>query len=208
MKTIDLFKFSPIVPVVKIEDEKKAVPLVKSLINGGIQIIEITFRSEAAEQAIKNVRQEYPDFMIGAGTVLTIDQVQKAVKAGANFIVSPGSDIEIMEYCRDNNIPHIPGCITPSEIQVALSYGFTVQKFFPAEAFNGIKTLKAIFGPFPQVSFVCTGGINEENISEYLELPNVVAVAGTWMAKNSMISNNDFAKITELSKISVEKIKK
>lgn len=199
MKIIEMIKSSPIIPVVKINDPDNAIPLVVALKEAGINIIEITFRSDAALQSIINIRDKFPDLLIGAGTVLTSFQVDDAMHAGANFIVSPGSDIKLMEYCNSKKIPYIPGCVTPSEIQVALSMNYSLLKFFPAEAYNGLKTLKAIYGPFSQVKFIVTGGVNESNAKEYLDLPNVQSIAGTWMASTNMIDKHQFDEIKEIS---------
>ncbi len=193
-----------IVPVIKIEDVEKAVPLAKALCKGGIPVAEITFRTAQAEEAIKRVVKEVPEMLTGAGTVLSVEQVKKAVAAGAQFIVSPGYNAKVVEYCVQNNIPVVPGCNNPSDIERALELGLEVVKFFPAEASGGLATIKALAAPYGNVKFMPTGGVNAKNIKEYLSFDKIVACGGSWMVKEDLIKAGDFDKITELAKEAVE----
>lgn len=192
-----------IVPVVKINDAKDAVPLGKALIDGGLPVAEITFRTAAAEQAIKNLTAELPEILVGAGTVLNVDQVKKAVNAGAKFIVSPGFNPEVVKYCVDNDIPITPGVSNPTDIEMALGFGLEVVKFFPAEAFGGLAALKAISAPYGMMKFIPTGGINAQNVNEYLSFNKVLACGGSWMVKDDLIANGEFEKITALTREAV-----
>jgi len=192
-----------IVPVVKIDDAKDAVPLGKALVDGGLPVAEITFRTTAAEEAIKNISRELPELLVGAGTVLSVEQVKKAVNAGAKFIVSPGFNPDVVKYCVDNNIPITPGCSNPTDIEMALSFGLEVVKFFPAESFGGISTLKAISAPYGMVKFIPTGGINAANINDYLSFGKVLACGGSWMVKDELIKKGNFQEITRLTREAV-----
>lgn len=195
-----------IVPVIKIEDVEKAVPLAKALYDGGIPVAEVTFRTAQAEEAIAKISKEIPDMLVGAGTVLTTEQVDKAINAGAKFIVSPGLNPKVVKYCVDKGIKIMPGCVTPSEIEQAIELGLDLVKFFPAEAAGGIKMIKAMSAPYGNIRFMPTGGINEENMNDYLSFSKVVACGGSWMVKEEYIKNGEFDKITELSKRAIEKI--
>ncbi len=188
-----------IVPVIKINDVEKAVPLAEALCDGGIPVAEITFRTDAAEGAIARITKKLPKMIVGAGTVLTIEQVDRAVKAGAQFIVSPGLNPKVVEYCVKNGIPITPGCSNPSDIEQALELGLDVVKFFPAEAAGGVKMLKALSGPYGNVKFMPTGGIDEKNINEYLSNSNVIACGGSWMVPERSIAAGDFENITILA---------
>lgn len=192
-----------IVPVVKIDDANDAVPLGKALIEGGLPVAEITFRTAAAEDAIKNITRELPDILVGAGTVLSVEQVKKAVAAGAKFIVSPGFNPSVVKYCVENNIPVTPGCSNPTDIEMALEFGLDVVKFFPAEAFGGLETLKAISAPYGMMKFIPTGGINAGNLNEYLSFNKVLACGGSWMVKDELIKQKNFAEITRLTREAV-----
>ncbi len=202
-----------IIPVVKIENPVKAVNVVKSLVDGGIRAAEVTFRTLEKKQGIENIVQciaaiakAYPDILLGAGTVINPELARRAVEAGAQFIVSAGYNPETVSWCIDNNIPVYPGVNCASQIEESLSKGLSVLKFFPAEISGGVKTLKALSGPFPQVKFIATGGINEENVSEYIKCDNVLAVSETWMFKPSLIQNNNWKEITSLSRRAVCKM--
>lgn len=197
-----------IVPVVVIEDVKDAVPLANALLAGGICFMEITLRTACALDAIKEVATNVHGMIVGAGTVLNRSQAADAVAAGAEFIVSPGLDEETVIYCKENNIYCCPGCVTPTEIMKAISLGLDVVKFFPANVYGGLKALKALAAPFTGVKFLPTGGINEENMSEFAEAPFIIAIGGSFVCTKKDIKDNNFDKITELSKITVEKIKK
>ena len=168
MEMIEKLSLAGIVPVIKVEAAADAVPLCKALSDGGLPVAEITFRSDAAEEAIRRVHAELPDVILGAGTVLTKDQVDRAVNAGATYIVSPGLNPEIVRYCQEKNVPIVPGCANPSDIEVALSMGLKTVKFFPAEPLGGLKLIKAIAAPYGGVTFLPTGGINEQNLNEYV----------------------------------------
>lgn len=189
-----------IIPVAKIDDAKDAVPLAKALLAGGLGIIEITFRTDAAEQSIKNIYKSVPEMLIGAGTVLTKEQAGKAISAGAKFIVSPGINPKVVKYCIEKNVPITPGCSNPTDIEVALSLGLDAVKFFPAEAFGGIKTLKAMSAPFGSMKFIPTGGIEPGNIIEYLMFNKVLACGGSWMVRDELIKSGNFAEVTGLTK--------
>lgn len=189
-----------IVPVIEIEDPAKAVALAKALIDGGINCAEVTFRTAGAAEAIKNMTEAYPDMLVGAGTVLTREQVDKAVNAGARFIVSPGLNPDTVKYCIEKQIPVVPGVVTPSEIELALSLGLTFVKFFPAEAAGGLKMIKAVSAPYKSVSFMPTGGININNINEYLSFDRIVACGGTWIVPKAALKEDNFNEITRLCK--------
>ena len=193
-----------IIPVVKIEDPDKAVPLAKALREGGISCAEITFRTSQAEEAIRNIANALPDILVGAGTVLTTGQADRAINAGAKFIVSPGLNPEVVRHCINRQIPVVPGCSNPSDIEEALSFGIKVVKFFPAEAAGGVKYIKAISAPYSDIQFIPTGGINEKNLNDYLSCPCVLACGGSWMVNEALIKAGDFNKITELSRNAVK----
>lgn len=187
-----------IVPVVVLDDARDAAGLAEALIKGGLPCAEVTFRTSAAEESIRIMSETYPDMLVGAGTVLTIDQVNRAVKAGARFIVSPGCNPEVVNYCLHLGIPVTPGVQTPSEIEQALSLGLDVVKFFPAEPAGGLKMIKAIAAPYTTLSFMPTGGINEKNVREYLAYDRVLACGGSWMVKKDLIKAGAFDRITAL----------
>lgn len=188
-----------IVPVVKIDDAKNAVPLAKALAAGGLPVAEITFRTAAAEDSIKAIAAECPNVLLGAGTVVNVQQAERALKAGAKFIVTPGLSPAVVKYCVERKTPITPGIATPTEIQMALDHGIDVVKFFPADAFGGIKTLKAMSAPYANVKFIPTGGITAANLAEYILFPKVFACGGTWMVKDELIKTGQFAEITRLT---------
>ena len=183
-----------VVPVVAIQNADDAPALADALVSGGIACAEITFRTDAALDAIRMVARR-GDVLVGAGTTLTKDQVKSAMDAGAQFIVSPGFNPHVVEYCVDHQIAITPGISTPSDIEAALSFGIDVVKFFPAEAFGGLKTLKAMSGPYTTVKYIPTGGINPDNLTSYLAFPKVWACGGTWIAKSDLITNGKFDEI-------------
>jgi len=187
-----------VVPVVVLEDAKDARPLAQALVEGGLPCAEVTFRTDAAEESIRIMAEAYPEMLVGAGTVLSIEQVDRAVKAGAKFIVSPGFDPEVVDYCLANNIPVYPGVITPSEVSQAVKRGLKVVKFFPAEQFGGVATIKALAAPFTSVSFMPTGGVNAKNIKDYLGFKRIIACGGSWMVKGDLVKAGEFDKIKEL----------
>ena len=188
-----------IVPVVAIEDAAKAVALGVALLAGGLPVAEITFRTAAAAAAIRAISDACPDVLVGAGTVLTVTQAEQAAAAGAKFIVTPGFDTAVVEWCLAHNMPITPGVMTPTDINQALAKGLSTLKFFPAEAAGGVKTLKAIAAPYGGVKFVPTGGISAANLADYLRLTAVHACGGSWMVEKSLIAAGDFGAITRLS---------
>jgi len=196
-----------VVPVVVLNDAKDAAPLAKALCEGGLPCAEVTFRTEAAEESIRIMATEFPEMVIGAGTVLTIDQVDRAVGAGAKFIVSPGFDPEIVDYCISKNIPVLPGCITPSEVAQAVKRGLEVVKFFPAEQFGGVATIKALAAPYTGVRFMPTGGISAKNLADYLGFKKIIACGGSWMVKGDMVAAGEFDKIKEMTAEAVQLVK-
>ena len=199
MSTIfEQFKKIGIIPVVVLDDAKDAVPLAKALCEGGLPCAEVTFRTAAAEEAIRLMSEAYPEMLVGAGTVLTTEQVDRAVNAGAKFIVSPGLNPEVVRYCIEKNIPVTPGTQTPSEMEQALSLGLDVVKFFPAEPAGGLKMIKAVAAPYTTLSFMPTGGINAQNVRDYLAYDRIIACGGSWMVKKDLVKAGEFDKITEM----------
>ena len=196
-----------VVPVVVLNDAKDAAPLAKALCEGGLPCAEVTFRTEAAEESIRIMTEQFPEMLIGAGTVLTIDQVDRAVGAGAKFIVSPGFDPEIVDYCISKNIVVLPGCVTPSEVIQAVKRGLEVIKFFPAEQYGGVATLKALSAAFPKARFMPTGGVSAKNLAEYLGFKKIVACGGSWMVKGDMVAAGEFDKIKEMTAEAVALVK-
>ena len=187
-----------VIPVVVLDDAKDAVPTAKALLAGGIDVMEITFRTAAAADSIWAVAQECPEMLVGAGTVLDLGQCRKAVELGAKFIVSPGFDAEVVRWCVDNGITVTPGCVTPTEIMAALKLGVDVVKFFPANVYGGLTALKGLSGPFPGVRFIPTGGVNGQNIREYAAAPFVLTVGGSWVCAKADIAAGNFDRITAL----------
>ena len=189
-----------IVPVVVLNDVKNAVPLAQSLINGGLPCAEVTFRTEAAQQSIAEISKNFPQMFVGAGTVLTTEQVDRAVDAGAKFIVSPGFNPKVVEYCIKKGCPVTPGIMTPTELEMALEFGLDVVKFFPAENAGGLKMIKAMAAPYTKMKFMPTGGINPQNVREYLQCDKILACGGSWMVKGDLINSGNFAEIEKLTK--------
>ena len=175
-----------LVPVIKITKVENAVPLAKALANGGLNCAEITFRTACAADAIEYAAKNYPDMEIGAGTVINAEQCEAALKAGATFIVSPGFSPAVAQICKDRNIPYYPGCVTPTEIMAALEFGITTVKFFPANVYGGLKALKALSAPFPQVKFIPTGGVDRSNIDEFLAFDKIAAIGGSFFVKEAL----------------------
>lgn len=196
-----------IVPVVVIEDAKDALPLGKALMEGGLPCAEVTFRTAAAEESIRIMAEKFPNMLVGAGTVLTVEQVDRAVAAGAKFIVSPGTNPKVVAHCVEIGIPVAPGTCTPSDVEQALEFGLDVVKFFPAEPSGGLKFIKAIAAPYVGMKFMPTGGINAENVREYLAYNRILACGGSWMVKGDLIKAGDFEKIKELTKEAAEIVK-
>lgn len=195
-----------IVPVVALDDAKDALPLGRALLEGGIPCAEVTFRTAAAEEAIRTLTTELPEMLTGAGTVLTTEQVDRAVAAGAKFIVSPGFNPKVVGYCVEKNIPIVPGCANPSDIEMALEFGLEVVKFFPAEAAGGIAMIKAMSAPYGGIKFMPTGGINSGNINDYLSFNKVLACGGSWMVDKKLVAAGNFAEITRLTREAVDTI--
>ena len=196
-----------IVPVVVLNNVEDAVPLAGALLKGGIDFMEITFRTECAAECISVISKEVPDMTVGAGTVLNVEQAKLAVDCGARFIVSPGLDEATVKWAIENDIPVIPGTVTPTEIMKAISLGLKVVKFFPADVYGGIKAIKALSAPFGQVKFLPTGGVSEANLNEFAANKSVIAVGGSWVCKKDDIINHDWDKITMLSENAVKIIK-
>lgn len=195
-----------VIPVVALSRAEDAEPLAEALLSGGIGCAEITFRTEAAEEAIRRISGSCPEMLVGAGTVLSLQQAQRAVAAGAKFLVAPGFDPELVDWCIAHEIPVYPGVMTPSEVTQGVKRGLKVLKFFPAGDAGGTAMLKALSGPFPGMRFIPTGGVGAGNLEQYLSLPQVAAVGGTWMVKKDLIAEGRFERITELAKEAMEKI--
>lgn len=203
MNVIEKIKEFKIVPVVKIDSVEDAKPLAKALIAGGLPVAEITFRTEAAFEAIKAMA-EIPNMLVGAGTVVNVMQAKRAKEAGARFIVSPGLNVEVVRFAKENNIPIFPGVCTPTEVMAAIELEIEVVKFFPAEAYGGLDTIKALAGPFGNIRFMPTGGIGEKNIKEYLANPKVIACGGSWMVNESFIQGKNFDEVTRMTAAAVK----
>ncbi|RVY87416.1 KHG/KDPG aldolase [Helicobacter pylori] len=199
-KTIEVLQISPIVPVVVIENIKDAVPLAQSLIEGGIPIIEVTLRSSCALEAIELIAKNVPKMRVGAGTILNLTQLEQAQNRGAEFLISPGLTIKLLEHAKKKNMPLIPGVSSSSEVMQALELGYNALKFFPAEYCGGVKLLNAFNGPFKGVKFCPTGGISADNMRSYLNLENVLCVGGSWLTPKDLIQNKEWDKITEICK--------
>ena len=198
MDILQKLKTTGIVPVVSLEDAKDALPTAKAMLSGGIDVMEITFRTVAAPDAIKAVTESCPDMLVGAGTVISLEQCKQAVACGAKFIVSPGFDGEVVKWCVDNGIAVTPGCVTPTEITAAVKLGLNVVKFFPANVYGGLGAMKALSAPFGGVKFIPTGGVNAQNLGEYISAPFVHAVGGSWVCPKADITAGNFEKITAL----------
>ena len=197
-----------VVPIIVMDHCDAAAPLAQALMSAGLPCAEITFRTAAAEETIRTIKKACPEILVGAGTVTNTEQVDQSIDAGAEFIVSPGLDLRVIDYCLKKGIATIPGCVTPSEVMAAANHGINVVKFFPAEQCGGIKTIAALSAPFPQIKFMPSGGIGISNIANYLAHPKVIACGGSWMVKKSLIEAGDFKKITELTKETVRAVSK
>ena len=196
-----------IVPVVVLNDAKKALPLAKALCDGGLPCAEVTFRTDAAEESIRIMSREFPDMLIGAGTVLSTEQVDRAVAAGAKFIVSPGLNPKVVTYCQEKNIPIVPGVVTPTEMEQAMELGLRIVKFFPAEPSGGLAMIKAVAAPYTMLKFMPTGGINAKNVRDYLAYDKILACGGSWMVKGSLIDEDRFDEIEAMCREAVEIVK-
>ena len=199
MLTVEQAAACGVVPVVVLDDAEQAVPTARALLKGGINAMEITFRTAAAKASIAKVAAEVPEMTVGAGTVINVEQLHDAIEAGAQFIVSPGSDADVIAEAAKLDVAMVPGVVTPSEIILGLKLGIKVFKFFPAESYGGLKTLKALSGPFPQIRFIPTGGISQTNAADYFKNPKVLAVGGSWMVTKDMVNAGDFEGIAEKS---------
>ena len=189
-----------VVPVVVLEDATDAVPTANAMLAGGVDVMEITFRTAAAPACIKAVAESCPDMLVGAGTILNLEQCKLAVQMGAKFIVSPGFDAGVVGWCIENNIAVTPGCVTPTEITAAVNMGLKVVKFFPANVYGGLNAMKNLSAPFGGVKFMPTGGVNADNIKEYISAPFIHAVGGSWVCPKDAIRGGDFDRITQLCK--------
>lgn len=192
-----------IVPVVVLNDAADAEPVAKALCEGGLPVAEVTFRTDAAEESIRIMKEKFPEMLVGAGTVLTTEQAERAISAGAEFIVSPGFNPTVVKYCLEKGVPMTPGCNNPSAMEGALELGLDVVKFFPAEASGGLKAIKAMAAAYVNLKFMPTGGVNAKNINEYLAFPKIIACGGSWMVSGDLIKNKEFDKITELTREAV-----
>lgn len=192
-----------IVPVVVLNDAADAEPVAKALCEGGLPVAEVTFRTDAAEESIRIMKEKFPEMLVGAGTVLTTEQAERAINAGAEFIVSPGFNPTVVKYCLEKGVPMTPGCNNPSAMEGALELGLDVVKFFPAEASGGLKAIKAMAAAYVNLKFMPTGGVNAKNINEYLAFPKIIACGGSWMVSGDLIKNKEFDKITELTREAV-----
>jgi len=204
MNIRDIAGLAPVIPIITIDDPATAVPLARALVAGGLPVIEVTLRTEAAVDAARAMISQVPDAVIGLGTVTRRDHIAAALDIGARFLVSPGFSTEIAELARQSELPFLPGIMTPSELMAALAVGLNLLKFFPAEPAGGIEMLRALHGPFPDAAFCPTGGIDAAKASSYLELPNVVAVGGSWVAPRTAVIAKDWQKITALARAACE----
>ena len=204
---LQLMKKSGVIPVVVLDDTAQALPTANALLVGGVSVMEITFRTAAAASSIKAVSESCPEMLVGAGTVVTLEQCKQALECGAKFIVSPGFDPEVVSWCVERNIPITPGCVTPTEIMTAMKLGLNVVKFFPAGVYGGLKAMKALAAPFGGVKFIPTGGVDAKNLKEYLEAPFVHAVGGSWLCPKKEIAAGNFDAVTALCREASEIVK-
>ena len=198
------FKEYGVVPVVVLNDAKDALPLAKALVEGGLACAEVTFRTAAAEESIRIMAEQFPEMLVGAGTVLTTEQVDRAVNAGAKFIVSPGLNPKVVKYCVEKGIPVTPGCSNPSDVEVAIELGLDVVKFFPAEAAGGLNMIKSMAAPYTKMKFMPTGGINAKNLTSYLDFKKIIACGGSWMVPGDLINAGEWDKIEQLTREAVQ----
>ncbi len=193
-----------VVPVITIHDLEDALPMSEALLEGGINVVEITLRTDCALDASKAIKANLPEMIVGVGTIITTDQIDQCVDFGADFVVTPGTSQKLASHLVKTGIPAIPGISTAGEAVTLLEYGFDFQKFFPAEANGGIPTLKAIGGPLPQIKFMPTGGIQKDMVRSYLDLPSVIATGGSWIVDKKSLANKDWAQITRNAKMAIE----
>ena len=202
-KVLEEFSKIGIIPVIALDNVEDAAPLAKALIDGGLPCAEVTFRTAAAEESIRIMSEQFPEMLVGAGTVLTTEQVDRAVNAGAKFIVSPGLNPKVVKYCVEKGIPVTPGCSNPSDVEVAIELGLEVVKFFPAEAAGGLSMIKSMAAPYTKMKFMPTGGINAKNLTSYLDFKKIIACGGSWMVNKDMIAAKDWDGITKLTREAV-----
>ena len=202
-KVLEEFSKIGIIPVIALDHVEDAAPLAKALCDGGLPCAEVTFRTDAAEESIRIMSEQFPEMLVGAGTVLTTEQVDRAVNAGAKFIVSPGLNPKVVKYCVERNIPITPGCSNPSDVEVAIELGLDVVKFFPAEAAGGLNMIKSMAAPYTKMKFMPTGGINAKNLTSYLDFKKIIACGGSWMVNKDMIAAKDWDGITSLTREAV-----
>ena len=207
MDMFERFHHTGVVPVVVIDDAQNALPTAQAMAAGGIPVMEITFRTPAAPDSIRLVSENLPEVLVGAGTVTDLAQAKLAVECGAKFIVSPGYDGETVDWCLENGIPVLPGCVTPTEIMGAKKKGLSVLKFFPANVYGGLKAIKALAGPFPGMRFIPTGGVNNDNLAEFLSSPFICAVGGSWVCPRAEIAAGNYEKISELCRTTAQIVK-
>ena len=205
---LDTLKLAGLVPVIKVKRAEDAVPLCRALAEGGLPVAEITFRTDAAEEAIRRVHDELPEVILGAGTVLTTEQVDRAVAAGASYIVSPGINPQVVRHCQEKGVPVLPGCANPTDIETALSLGLETVKFFPAEAAGGLAMIKAMSAPYVNMKFMPTGGISAKNLNEYLSFNKIIACGGSWMVPGGLLDAGDFDAIEALAREAAQIVKK
>ncbi|MBO5215664.1 MAG: bifunctional 4-hydroxy-2-oxoglutarate aldolase/2-dehydro-3-deoxy-phosphogluconate aldolase [Clostridia bacterium] len=208
MSTMEMIKEIGVVPVVKIDNIEDTQPLMEALIRGNLPVAEITFRTACAEEAIRIASKNYPDMLVGAGTVITSAQAIRAIEAGAKFIVGPGYSATVAKVCQTRDIPYLPGCVTPTEIITALDAGIDTVKFFPASVYGGLKAIKALAAPFTTVKFIPTGGVSADNLAEFLAFPKIVACGGSWMVADALVKAKNWAEIERLANEAVEIAKK
>lgn len=208
MSTMEMIKEIGVVPVVKIDNIEDTQPLMEALIRGNLPVAEITFRTACAEEAIRIASKNYPDMLVGAGTVITSAQAIRAIEAGAKFIVGPGYSATVAKVCQTRDIPYLPGCVTPTEIITALDAGIDTVKFFPASVYGGLKAIKALAAPFTTVKFIPTGGVSADNLAEFLAFPKIVACGGSWMVADALVKAKNWAEIERLAGEAVEIAKK
>lgn len=204
MAIMEMIKKIGVVPVVKIDNIEDTQPLMEALIKGNLPVAEITFRTACAEDAIRIAAKNYPEMLVGAGTVVTSAQAIRAIEAGAKFIVGPGYSASVAKVCQTRDIPYLPGCVTPTEIITALDAGIDTVKFFPASVYGGLKAIKALAAPFTTVKFIPTGGVSADNLAEFLAFPKIVACGGSWMVADSLVKEKNWAEITRLANEAVE----
>lgn len=202
-KVLEEFSKIGIIPVIALDRVEDAKPLAKALCDGGLPCAEVTFRTDAAEESIRIMAEAFPDMLVGAGTVLTTEQVDRAVGAGAKFIVSPGLNPKVVSYCMEKGVPVTPGCSNPSDVEIAIELGLEVVKFFPAEAAGGLNMIKSMAAPYTKLKFMPTGGINAKNLTSYLDFRKIIACGGSWMVNKDMIAARDWDGITALTKEAV-----